>query len=250
MLLRYATAVTSVLDVSNPTAARSPRVGCALALVAFGALAALATLALLPPPGRPTLPTDAVARGEAFEQALVAAVTKVRDPAGETWAIAIDPADVTAWLTTRLPKWIEHDPTLVSFEAATAVRIGADDGALVAETPIGPAALGLVGTVRVPIALEDAPGARLMVDIGVARIGLLPVPISRAGWDVAGALADELARFEERYPERRVRLADGRLVEVRAIACEDDCIKIRFATLPAGASADSTAPTTGAALDR
>ena len=204
--------------------------------LAVGAVTALAVLALVPPTERPTLPSDAIARGEALEQALVAAVTKVRDPAGETWAIAIDPADVNAWLATRLPKWIEHDPSLAPFERATTVRISADDGALIVDAPVGPEALGLVGTLRMPIALDDSPGAKLMVDIGATRIGLLPVPISESGWQVAVVLAEELARFEARYPERRFRLADGRSVEVRAIACESGRIKIRFATLPASAS--------------
>lgn len=212
------------------------RLGCAIVLVAFGAIAALAVLALIPPAARPLLPGDAVARGEALERALAAAVTKVRDPAGETWAIAIDPADVNAWLATRLPKWIAHDPSLAPFERATTVRISAADGALIVDAPMGPEAIGLVGTLRLPVALEDSPDAKLMLDIGAARIGLLPVPISDAGWEAAGALADELARFEARYPERRFRLADGRLVEVRAISCEEGRIKIRFATLPAAAS--------------
>jgi hypothetical protein len=197
--------------------ARPLRVGCMFVLIAFGAFAALTVLALIPPAARPVLPGDAVARGEALEQALVAAVTKVRDPAGETWAIAIDPADVNAWL-------------------ATTVRISAADGALIVDAPVGPEAIGLVGTLRLPVALEDSPDAKLLLDIGAARIGLLPVPISDAGWEAAGALADELARFEARYPERRFRLADGRFVEVRAISCEDGRIKIRFATLPAAAS--------------
>ena len=204
--------------------------------LAVGAVTALAVLALIPPAARPVLPGDAIARGEALEQALVAAVTKVRDPAGETWAIAVDPVDINAWLATRLPKWIEHDPSLAPFERATTVRISADDGALILDAPVGPEALGLVGTLRMPVALDDSPGAKLTVDIGATRIGLLPVPISDAGWEVAGALAEELARFEARYPERRFRLADGRSVQVRAIACESGRIKIRFATLPASAS--------------
>jgi len=212
------------------------RLGCAIVLVACGAIAALAVLALIPPAARPALPGDALARGEALEQALVAAVTKVRDPAGETWAIAIDPADVNAWLATRLPKWIEHDPSLAPFARATTLRISAADGALIVDAPVGPEVLGLVGTLRLPLALEDSPDARLIVDIGAAHIGLLPVPVSDAGWEAAGVLSNELARFEAWYPERRFRLADGRCVAVRAISCEDGRIKIRFATLPAAAS--------------
>lgn len=215
---------------------RALRALAPVALLLGAALATAAVLAFIPPSGRPVMPADPVARAEALERALAAEVTKVRDPAGATWAIAIDPADLNAWLATRLPKWIEHEPELASFEAAVAVRIAADDGALVVEAPVGPATLGLVGTVRLPIALDDAPGARLVVDVGAARIGLLPVPLSDGGWAAAGTLAEELARFERRYPDRRIRLADGRLVEVRAISCERGRIKIRFATLPAAAA--------------
>ncbi len=174
-------------------------------------------------------------RGEALEQALVAAVTKVRDPAGESWAIAIDPADINAWLSTRLPKWAAHDPEFAPFAGAAEVRVGSEPGAIVVEAPIGPRSLGLVGTVRVPLELTEA-GGRLEASVGHARIGRLPVPLAIAAFDAAGAFHDELGRLESRHPERRFRLADGRLVEIRAIECEAGRIKILFATLPAGAS--------------
>ncbi len=206
-----------------------------LALLA-GATLAACVLAAIPPAGRPTLPPDAVTRGEALEQALVAAVTKVRDPAGEEWAIAIDPADVNAWLATRLPKWVAHDPEFEPFAAASAVRIGSEDGAVILETPIGPAALGLIATVRMPLELAEGE-ERLRVDIGGVRVGRLPIPLAEAGFDAAGKVQDELARLEARHPGRRFRLGDGRCIEVRAVSCEDGRIKIRFATLPAAASA-------------
>lgn len=206
-------------------------------MIALGGCASAALLALIPPAGRPTLPPDAVIRGEALEQALVAAVTKVRDPAGEEWAIAIDPADINAWLATRLPKWATHDPEFEPFAAASAVRIGSEDGAVTLETPIGPAALGLVATVQMPLELAEGE-ERLFTDIGGVRIGRLPIPLAEAGFDSAGKFLDELQRLEARHPGRRFRLGDGRCIEVRAISCEDGRIKIRFATLPAAASAD------------
>ena len=206
-------------------------------MIALGGCASAALLALIPPTGRPTLPPDAVIRGEALEQALVAAVTKVRDPAGEEWAIAIDPADINAWLATRLPKWATHDPEFAPFAAASAVRIGSEDGAVTLETPIGPAALGLVATVQMPLELAEGE-ERLFVDIGGVRIGRLPIPLAEAGFDSAGKFLDELQRLEARHPGRRFRLGDGRCIEVRAISCEEGRIKIRFATLPAAASAD------------
>jgi hypothetical protein len=213
------------------------RIVRAIAALSLGVLLTAALLALIPPAGRPTLPPDAVIRGEALEQALVAAVTKVRDPAGEEWAIAIDPADINAWLATRLPKWAAHDPEFAPFAAASAVRIGSEDGAVTLETPIGPAALGLVATVQMPLELAEGE-ERLFTDIGGVRIGRLPIPLAEAGFDSAGNLLDELQRLEARHPGRRFQLGDGRCIEVRAIACEDGRIKIRFATLPAAASAD------------
>lgn len=213
------------------------RIVRAIAALSLGVLLTAALLALIPPAGRPTLPPDAVIRGEALEQALVAAVTKVRDPAGEEWAIAIDPADINAWLATRLPKWATHDPEFEPFAAASAVRIGSEDGAVTLETPIGPAALGLVATVQMPLELAEGE-ERLFTDIGGVRIGRLPIPLAEAGFDAAGKFLDELQRLEARHPGRRFRLGDGRCIEVRAISCEDGRIKIRFATLPAAASAD------------
>ena len=200
-----------------------------------GLLVAVCVLALWPPPGRPSLPANPEARGEALEQALVAAVTKVRDPAGESWAIAIDPADINAWLATRLPKWIAHDPELAPFAAAERLRLGAEDGAVVLDAPVGPGFLGLVGTVRVPLELDER-SQRLRIDVAAARVGRLPIPFAATGLGSGGTLAEEVARLEERYPGRRFRLADGRFIEVRAISCEEGRIKIRFATRPAGAS--------------
>jgi hypothetical protein len=203
--------------------------------VAAGGLLAAVVLAFVPPAGRPTLPEGAVTRGEALEQALVAAVTKVRAPEGESWAIAIDPADINAWLATRLPKWVAHDPEFAPFAAASEVRIGSEDGAVILETPIGPNALGLIATVRMSLELGEG-DERLRTDIGGVRVGRLPIPLADAGLDAAGKVQAELQRLEARHPGRRFRLGDGRFIEVRAISCEDGRIKIRFATLPAGAS--------------
>ena len=206
----------------------------ALATAAAGLIAAV-VLAFVPPAGRPTMPVDAVARGEAFEQALVAAVTKVRDPNGASWAIAVDPADINAWLATRLPKWVAHDPEFASFAGAAEVRIGSEDGALVVESPVGPRALGLVGTVRVPLELVEG-DPQVRAEIGSVRVGRLPVPLAEVGFDDAERVVAEVARLESRYPGRRFRLGDGRFIEVQAISCDSGRIKVRLATLPAGAS--------------
>ena len=212
-----------------------PRIGRVALAIAAGGLVAAIALAFIPPAGRPLLPADAEARGEALEQALVAAVTKVRDPAGESWAISIDPADINAWLATRLPKWLAHDPEFEPFAAAAEVRVGSEDGALVVESPIGPRALGLVGTVRVPLELAEG-DEHVRADIGSVRIGRLPLPLSEVGFDAAERVVAEVMRLESRYPGRRFRLGDGRFIEVQAISCESGRIKVRLATLPATAS--------------
>ncbi len=209
--------------------------GRAARVVAAGGLVAAIVLAFIPPSDRPTLSADAETRGAALEQALIAAVTKVRDPAGESWAIAIDPADINAWLATRLPKWVAHDPEFASFADAAEVRVGSEDGALVVESLVGPRALGLVGTVRVPIELAEGE-AQVRADIGSVRIGRLPVPLVEIGLVDAARVIAEVKRLESRYPGRRFRLGDGRFVQVQAISCERGRIKVRLSTLPAGAS--------------
>jgi len=209
--------------------------GRAARAAAAGGLVAAIVLVFMPPSGRPTLPTDAETRGEALEQALVAAVTKVRDPRGESWAIAIDPADINAWLATRLPKWVAHDPKFASFADAAEVRVGSEDGALVVESPVGPRLLGLVGTVRVPLELAEGDG-QVRAEVGSVRIGRLPVPFAEIGLADAARVVAEVTRLESRYPGRRFRLGDGRFIEVEAISCESGRIKLRLATLPATAS--------------
>ena len=74
-------------------------------MVLVGAALAALVLAAMPPRLRGRLPLDPVARGEAFEQALAAALTQIR-PGGEEWAIASDPIDFNACLAMRLLKWI------------------------------------------------------------------------------------------------------------------------------------------------
>lgn len=181
-------------------------------------------LAATPPVIRASLPSDAAARGEAFEQALAAALTKIR-PAEEEWAIAIDPADLNAWLATRLPQWIAHDPDLANLAPATTLRVAAIDGTLILEDSAraqGSAVISLPVTPR----LTDG---HLRLDIGVARIGRLPVPF--AGSALATLLRDSLDRLAAGPAE--IRLADRRRVELRALSCEPRRIALLFATRPA-----------------
>jgi hypothetical protein len=213
-----------------PCAPRTGRV--AVALVA-GALVATLALAAMPPAERPTLPADAEARGAAFEQAIVAAVTKVRTggdggesvaaPAEAEWAIAIDPADINAWLATRLPKWIAHDDTLAPLAPASAVRIAAVDGAIAIEDSLGP----FVASVRLVPRVE---AGRLALDFATPRIGRLPVPGAASG--LARAVRSQLEASES-HASARFRLLDGRTVELREVSCEPGRLALGFATIRA-----------------
>ncbi len=211
------------------------RFGGALVL---GVLLAGAALAWWPPSQRPRLPSDPVGRGEALEQAVAAAVTRVRASGSERWAVAVDTADLNAWLATRLPKWIEHDPGLAEFEPATRLRLGAVDGALVVETPVGPALLGLVGTLHLPVAVVERDGAAsLGISVGRAAVGRLPLP----GIDRLDGLGDRardaVARLGARREGLRFGLADGRSVEVHAIECAAGRVVVECSTHPAVAPA-------------
>lgn len=195
----------------------------ALALL-LGAAIAAGFLAAMPPVVRPSLPDDAEVRGEAFEKSLAAELTAIR-PAGEEWAIAIDPADINAWLATRLPKWIEHDPDLADLAPAATIRIAAIDGALVIED-----SARANGAPVVSLPLEPTlDGGRLHLGIGTARIGRLPVPGSAAA--LAAFLADSLDELAS--GTAGIRLTDGRRVELRAISCAPRRIALLFATVPA-----------------
>ena len=213
--------------VAAETTPRSSRIGSrilvALAIL-LGAVIAASVLAVLPPVASPTLPDDAEARGEAFEQALAAALTKVR-PAGEEWAIAIDPADINAWLATRLPKWIAHDPGLANLARATTLRLAAIDGALLLEDSARPNGAPIIS---LPLTVSIDSG-RLRLGTGTARIGRLPVPGS--GSALAAYLRTSLDELASGPAE--IRLSDRRRVAVRAVSCVPGELRLLFAAVPA-----------------
>lgn len=199
----------------------------ATAFSALGGLAAAAALAVLPPANRPIVPVDAETRGAAFEQALAAAITKVRDPAGETWAIAIDPADINAWLATRLPRWIAHDPTLAELEPLVGIRVATGSGTLFIESEVGP----LVATL--PIAVELGAGG-VKPSIGTARLGRLPLPglariLGGAELELRIAEAAVLLRAAE-SDNAAIPLSDGRRVRLADIALREGAIELAFET--------------------
>ncbi|MFM7052429.1 MAG: hypothetical protein ACKOYN_09905 [Planctomycetota bacterium] len=173
------------------------------------------------------LPPNAEARAAFLEQALSAAVTKVRDPSGEVWAVSIDPADINAWLAMRLPKWIAHDPSLEDLEPLTALRVRTAPGTILVERAVGP----LIATLRLDIAL-GASGLRPA--IGAARVGRLPLPglaalIGARALEARFAGAASLATSDPAQPAT-LSLADGRRVQLVAIAIREGAIQLAFKT--------------------
>ncbi len=229
------TAAREPIEAAQAGVASKPPFWRFAAALLVGAALAAFVLAAMPPAARAMLPVDPDARGEAFEQALAAQLTRIR-PAGEEWAIAIDPADVNAWLTTRLPKWIEHDDGLAAVAAARTIRLASVDGALIVED--GARAVGRGAAVlSLPVAPKLADG-HLRLDIGLARMGRLPVPGAASA--LAALLRDSLDRLAA--GPAQIRLADGRRVELRAISCEPGRVALLFATMPAAARGTASAP--------
>ena len=224
---------------AKPRSSRSSRVLIVIKVVGALAVVMLAALflAALPPVARAGLPEDPVARGEAFEQALVAAITKIR-PAEEEWAVAIDPTDINSWLATRLPKWIEHDPELAELAPACTIRLASIEGALIIEDSVRASGAAVIS---LPVAPQLSDG-RLRLDIGFARIGRLPIP--GAAYALAAILRGSLDRLAA--GPAQIRLADGRRVELREISCKPRRIELLLATLPASAPASLPAASTDA----
>ncbi len=223
-LLHAARSIIGAVDETpQPQTPDSPRwIRFSLAL-AVSALGTIFVLLCVPPSQRAKLPSNASERGEAFEHALAAAVTKIR-PVGNEWAIAIDPADINAWLATRLIKWIDHDPSLEHLRPLTEVRLASVSGALQVESPYGP----FIASICFTPVIE---GERLAVHVARPRIGRVPL------WGVASEEVERLRAhlaLSEPHARAQLLLADGRRVELREIVCEAGRIVLLFATVAAG----------------
>ncbi len=220
---RYSSRVSASIGSSAASSSSTPRVRQTCIASVIGAAVALLVLLFLPPAQRSVLPVDATVRGEALEQAFAAAITKVREPHSE-WSIAIDPADINAWLATRLPRWIEHDPSLASLTSLTTLRLASIDGALQIEQPLQLMVGSIIASLRFTPTIEN--GA-LALEVSTPRLGRMPIP------GVASELTQALAshvRDSASLSAARFRLADGRVVEVREIRCDAGQIAILFAT--------------------
>lgn len=199
------------------TPGRRLRVGFARATLAALAAAAMLAglcvwLAFRAPRWWPAEPVAAAGpdRGAAFEQAIVAEFTRVR-PSDAAWAVRIEEADVNAWLTDRLPKWLESrelpvpGAVRISFEPGVC-RLGVRKGSLVAWLSLAPLARG------------DG----LSLEWVWSGVGSLPVPVLplRLPADLESGLG------------RPIPLPDGRRVRVLDVEALPGEVRLRLRTEP------------------
>jgi len=184
----------------------------AAAIVGLVALAALAIwLATRPPTWWSPVVVDVAAadRGAAFEQAIVAEFTRVRQGDG-TWAIRIPASQVNDWLAARLPEW------LASRELPAVGRVQSSMGGGVLQVGMQRGAF-VVWSSAMPMA--DKGGIR--IDRGGSGVGKLPLPVAGPDW----------ARLVELGPGRPIPLPDGRSVQVLDLEVLDGEIRLLLKTV-------------------
>ncbi len=199
--------------------------GSAAALIVGGA--SILTMALASPTGHgaaqaAVLAPDADARAVALENAVAAALTRVRDR--NPWAVAIEPGDANAWLAHRWRPWAEFDRAQADEGwgelALDALRLSVTDGGALVVMVVGDE---FVPWGRFVVAVGDE-GIRLELD--GAGIGRLPLPNALAVWWIPEV--SDLQSLGVTIP-----LSDGRTVRVLGAAFQDGRIVIECRTVPA-----------------
>lgn len=181
------------------------------AVVGLAILSAVALwMAMRPPVWWSPIAVDAAVadRGAAFEQAIVAEFTRVRER-DAVWAIRIPAPQVNDWLAARLPEWLasrDLPPTgrVQASMGAGVLRVGMQRGGFVAWTSATPVA--------------DQGGIRL--DSVWSGVGRIPVPIASGG----------LAGVGEVGPGRVIPLPDGRRVRVLDLELLEGELRLRLKT--------------------
>ena len=170
-------------------------------------------------PAAVALDTNAQERARDLEQALAAAVHKIR-PDGEPWGMRIRDSDFNDWLITRLPEWSAHDGALALPIEGAVGQVHFEAGQIVLGLKVdGRVWSGAFGVEVEPESIRIEPGS--------AAVGRMPLPM---GAELVAKLLRGEAASALRVP-RKFALADGRTVEVRRVVLTDGAIEIELATL-------------------
>lgn len=194
-------------------------------------------------------------RAQALENGVVSIVSQPRPADDALWSILVRPADATAWLNERLPRWLLARASLRAWPAEVRrLQVRFDGPAIEFAALLAPSpdATGRVLTARVTPSV-DAQG-RLWVRATHLGVGRLPLPrglalSARAESVIAAAAAelpDEIVADPRADDLRRtlagqrpllqrasLRLADGRRVRLVDIRCHEGNLLVTCATEPA-----------------
>lgn len=173
---------------------------------------------------------------EALENAVVSQLTMVREtdpalPAGgpwrsAEWAVSIKESDAAAWLTHRMPRWVENRwPERAAEAVRRSPRIEFAEG----EVRIGVRddASRVVWASCVPRVGGDG---SVWLEAASAAVGRVPVRQSWVGRAASAEVADVLAGRRALLPAGAMELEDGRRVRLVGLLVRDGRLEVRAVT--------------------
>ena len=174
----------------------------------------------------PEVSQAAELRGESFEHAVLAQLTRVRET-NAAWSVSLSESDVNAWLATRLRPWLANRNAASKLPADVTVQVQFQAGGMLA----GVRTRGEVIWCEVVPVVSDG---KLRLDVRSAAVGRLPVPIAQ----VAGRLASDSELSDllagKALAEAAVKVDGKRQVEIETLELQDGelVVKARTKVLP------------------
>jgi hypothetical protein len=183
------------------------------------------------------------------EYRLLEQTQKVR-PAEEQWTLRLTAAQINAWLSARLPAWIEHDANLRWPEQIGTPQVLIDDEGVRIAVPVTTGAPASGGTTRTVVATllpsitSDGRLSLKLTSIALGKVWVPGQPLTR----LVNALREAAPEF---LNDARVQqaidmlagkqtlppdydLADGRRVRVKAVRLTNGAIEMSATTLSGG----------------
>ena len=164
-------------------------------------------------------------RSADFEQGLAAQFTKVRGQ-DSAWSIRIPEKDMNEWLTSRLPKWLEHQgKSDQECNRKVQVRCREDHMDIAAENSWSVGVLEFTPKMQ-STTKDNSTVETLNVAPTSAAIGCMPIPTFIISTFVPTDIFESLNSSQ-------FRLADGRRVQVKDIEVLPGEIRMQLETSPA-----------------